>query len=77
MIHLRAGQLLVPLDKNHIVVGLIQLLGLHQQLLIELFAGTQAYLHDVNIFIWGIPGQADHIFRQAQNLYRLAHIQHI
>ena len=47
----------------------------HQQLLIELFAGAQADLLNGDILIQLQSGQADEVFRQFQDLHRLAHIQ--
>ena len=74
---LTLGQRLIPFDKDHLVVGGIQLFRLDQELLVELLAGTEADLDDIDILIGLQAAQADHALRQIQDPDRLAHIQSV
>ena len=65
----------LPFDKDLAVLRLLNVPAGNQQLLVQLFAGPQPRLYNVNVPIRHIPGESDHIFRQIQNFYRLSHIQ--
>ena len=66
-------------NEDFIVGGLLHfvLLGVHQQLLIQLFAGTQAGNLDLHVHPRLIAVKADQTGGKVHNAHRLAHIQHI
>ena len=58
-------------NKYQAILCLVQLLRYDQQLLIQLLAGAQPDLHDLDALH---TGQADHALRQLQDLDWLSHI---
>lgn len=67
----------LPFHKDLVVLRFLNVPAGNQQLLIQLFPRPQTGLHDINIPIRCVPGQADQILRQVQNLYRAAHVQYV
>ena len=64
------------LHEDHAVNRLFQIPAGHQQFLVELLAGAQTGLHDLDVPVRLIAGQSDHILRQLQNFHGTAHVQH-
>ena len=63
----------VVLDEDEAVVGLVEVFGLDQKLLVEFFAGAQAGFHDFDALG---AHEADHVFGKVQDLHGLAHVKH-
>ena len=66
----------VLLNEDKIVLGLCEILGLDEQLLVELLTGAKTHLYDVDILVGLVAGEPDHIDGKVENLDRLAHIEH-
>ena len=60
---------------DELVGSLLHSLFLHQQLLIELLARSEAGVLNFDVHIRLVTGQADHVPRHGVDLHRLAHVQ--
>ncbi len=66
----------IPLYIDQLVFRLVKFLGLDEQLLVQLFTRAQSDLHNINVLIRTQSAQTDHILREIENLYGIAHVQH-
>ena len=57
-------------DMDQIIIGFLHTLLSHQLFFVQLLTGPQTNLHDVDIFIGHQSAEADHFFRQIQDLHR-------
>ena len=67
------GDGIVLLNEDEAVVGLVEVFGLDQKLLVEFFAGAQAGFHDFDALG---AHEADHVSGKVQDLHGLAHVKH-
>ena len=68
----RFGKRCISFNEDQVVLGLVQLLGPHQELLVELLAGAEAGFNDFNALY---AGETDHVLCEVIDLYGLAHIE--
>mgnify|MGYP007134714355 FL=1 len=66
-------------DEDFVVGGFghLVLLGVHEQFLVQLFAGAQTGDLDLHIYAWLVAVEAYQAVGQIHDLNRLAHVQHV